>query len=133
MIEFYRWSFPRLTAVLYACGALLHVLRVLKAFPVTAAPFFIDWLIAALALYGGLGFLLNFREFGGSTSWRRVITGIMVVHLLISAILHVYIIATRSHAVLGLFPVAYSVGAIFVFLGFASVAATSRLPAVEPS
>jgi hypothetical protein len=127
MIDFYRSSFPRLTAVLYTGGALFHLIRVVSGFSPTDIPLFIDWIIAIVALYGGLGFLFYFRAFGKLGSWRRVVVGIMVLHLLTSAVVHVYIIVTQSHAVLGIFPITYSVAALFAFLGFAWVAATSRV------
>jgi hypothetical protein len=133
MIDFYRSSFPRLTAVLYTGGALFHFIRVLSGFSPTDIPVFIDWIIAIAALYGGLGFLFYFRAFGSSKSWRRVVVGIMVFHLLTSAVVHVYIIVTQSNVVLSIFPVAYSAAAFFAFLGFAWVAVTSRPPAVAAS
>ncbi len=130
MVEFYRSSFPRLTAVLYTGGAALHFMRVVTGFSPTDIPYFIDWVIALIALYGGLGFLVFFRELSPPSRWRRVLSGIMVFHLLGSTVLHAYILATRSHSVLGVFPVAYSAAAIFVFLGFAWVAGTTRLGSV---
>ncbi len=130
MVEFYRSSFPRLTAALYTGGAALHLVRVVTGFSPTDIPYFIDWVVASMALYGGLGFLVFFRELGPPSRWRRVLSGIMVFHLLGSTVLHAYILATRSHSVLGVFPVAYSAGAIFAFLGFAWVAGTTRLGSV---
>lgn len=130
MVEFYRSSFPRLTAALYTGGAALHFMRVVAGFSPTDIPYFIDWIIALIALYGGLGFLVFFRELSPPSRWRRVLSGIMVFHLLGSTVVHAYILATRSHSVLGVFPVAYSAGSIFVFLGFAWVAATTRLGSV---
>jgi hypothetical protein len=125
---------PRLsTALLYTGGALFHFIRVLTGFSPTDIPLFIDWVIAIAALYGGFGFLFYFRAFSNSKSWRRVVVGIMVFHLLMSAVVHVYIIVTQSHVVLSIFPVTYSAAAFFAFLGFAWVAATSRLPVVAPS
>ena len=43
MVEFYRSSFPRLTAVLYTGGAALHFMRVVTGFSPTDIPYFIDW------------------------------------------------------------------------------------------
>jgi len=130
MFEFYRSSFPRLTAALYTGGAAFHFMRVVSGFSPTDIPYFIDWVIALIALYGGLGFLVFFRALSPPSRWRRVLSGLMVFHLLGSTVLHAYILATRSHSVLGVFPVAYSAGAIFAFLGFAWVAGTTRLGSV---
>jgi hypothetical protein len=127
MIEFYRSSFPRFTAVLYIGGAVFHFIRALTAFSPTDIPFLIDWVIMLVAFYGGLGFLLFFRELGPPDPWRRGVSGIMVFHLLGSAVFHAYILATGSHQVLGVFPLAYSAGAFFAFLAFALVAATTRM------
>ena len=131
MIEFYRSSFSRLTAILYTAGALLHFSRVVSGFSPTDIPFFVDWVVALAALYGGVGFLLFFGELGPPSRWRRVVSGIMVFHLLVSTVLHVYILVTGSHSVLGVFPVAYSAGSIFGFLGFAWVASTTAPHLVE--
>ncbi|MHC4306645.1 MAG: hypothetical protein ACYS15_13575 [Planctomycetota bacterium] len=133
MVEFYRWSFPCLTAVLYTGGALIHLIRVLTGFSPTESPLFIDWVIALAALYGGFGFLIYFRAFGPCRNWRRAVVAIMVFHLLASAVVHIYIIVTQSHAILGIFPVAYSTAAFFAFLGLAWVAATSRASVVATS
>jgi hypothetical protein len=127
MAEFYRSSFPRLTAALYTGGAAFHFMRVVTGFSPTDIPYFIDWVIALIGLYGGLGFLVFFRELSPQSRWRQVLSGIMVFHLLGSTMLHAYILATRSHSVLGVFPLAYSAGAILAFLGFAWVAGTTRL------
>jgi hypothetical protein len=127
MLGVYRFSFPKLAVVLYTSGALLHALRVVTGFSPTDIPFFIDWVIAVGAAYAGVGFLLFFREMGPPGRVRRVLSAIMIVHLLGSTGLHVYILIRGSHDVLAVFPIAYSAAAAFGFLGFAWLAGTTHL------
>lgn len=104
----------------------------LTGFSPTDIPYLVDWIVAIGAGYGGVGFLVYFRELVASL-WRRVATGIMILHLLASVALHVYILAVGSHSVLSVFPLAYSAVAFFAFLGFAWLALSSQLEAAAPA
>jgi hypothetical protein len=129
VIELHRTSFPSLTAALYAGGALAHLVRVLVGLPLAQMPFLIDWIVTLLALYGGLGFALYFRDLAPARRWRRVCVVLMLAHLLATVVLHLYILAAASHAVLGIFPVGYSAAALAYFTFFAWLAATTHVPA----
>jgi hypothetical protein len=101
-------TFGRIVAVLYACGVVLHVSRILIGFEPSSIPRIVDVIIFIGALYGGVGYLKFWKYIYFSGRIIKVLYGIITFHLLGSVIIHTFIIAIPNNKILDIFPVWYS-------------------------
>jgi protein-S-isoprenylcysteine O-methyltransferase Ste14 len=122
----WRDILPAAAGMLYTAGALVHVWRIASGLSLLDMPWQVDWTILLVGSVAGVG-LVRFRhEIAYRGMWERVVHWLMVVHLLASVVLHSVLLATASHAPLGVFPLWYSGLAAGYFALFAARAWTMR-------
>ncbi len=121
----------RATAVLYTMGTLIHVLRLTFDFPLTRMPFAVDWTIIVIGSVGTLGLVLGSRDIAYRGSWERIVHGLIIVHLGISVVVHLWAVVRGDHEMFRIFPYQYSVFAVAYFAFFAWRQWTLRLEGTD--
>lgn len=115
--------FKLLAAITFACGAVIHICRVIVGREEWVHKYFtppVDIAFGVLILLAAIPGLLSWRRFSGGRA-GRIIYGFAMFMLLVSVALHLKTIKTWSTDYLIAFPVWYSLIEIplFVFLSFA--------------
>ncbi len=110
---------PRIVALIYTGGTVAHIFRLVVRFGWRDMPFFVDWALVVLGPIGVLGLVALADEISYRGWWERVTHWLIVIHLSISVVVHVWILAVRSHEVLKVFPYGYSYLAVAYFAFFA--------------
>jgi len=114
-------------AVLYSGGAVAQLLKLVYAFPWQEMPFIIDWLIVILGTIGAVTLVMQTRGIDYRGRWEMPVHFLIIVHLGVSVVLHLWIIAVQNHDLYGAFPPQYSYFALAYFLFFAWRSWTIRL------
>ncbi len=117
----------RSTAVLYTAGTLLQVLRLTFDFPVADLPFAVDWVIIVLGSVGAVGLVLGSRDIAYRGSWEKIVHWLIIVHLGISVLMHLWATVRGDHEMFSIFSYQYSVFAVVYFAFFAWRQWTVRL------
>jgi hypothetical protein len=122
-----RKASPKIVALIYTGGTVAHLFRLAVGFTWRDMPFFIDWILVVLGPIGIVGLVCLKNEVLYRGWWERATHWLIVAHLSISVLVHVWILAVRSHEVLSVFPYGYSYAALAYFAFFAWRSWTMRL------
>ncbi len=125
-----RGSFSHVVAAVYTAGTIFHVVRVIVRLDLSDMPFFPDVIITVLGSWGLAGMLWFAGEVQYRGTWERVVHWLITLHLLVSVVLHVWILAVQSHDALAVFSVRYSYFGALYFGFFAWRSWTMRLKPV---
>ena len=120
-------------AVLYTGGTVAQLLKLLYDFPWQEMPFIIDWLIVILGTIGVLALATQTRHIDYRGRWERPIHFLIIAHLTVSVILHLWTIYVQNHDLYIAFPLEYSYFALAYFAFFAWRSWTIRLAICERS
>lgn len=122
-----RAVFPRIVAVIYTGGTVAHLVRLYVGFTWSEIPFFIDWLLVVLGAVGVTGLIAFARQVDYRGAWEKIVHWLIVLHLGVSVLVHVWILIVHSHKILSPFPHVYSYFAVGYFGFFAWRSWTLRL------
>lgn len=111
--------FPRIGAAIYVTGIVSFIATRILDLPVAEMPVALHAVILVAAAVAGFGFLLHFRQILARGSLETVAYALVTGHLLLSAVLHAWSLASGSNAWIGLFPEWYPYLAIAYFAVFA--------------
>ena len=105
--------------MVYTAGTVVHILRLIFRFGLTNMPFEIDWVVVSLGPIGVIGLIVFSKHVCYRGRWEPITHWLIIIHLFISVVLHVWILATRSHQALSIFAYNYSYFATVYFAFFA--------------
>lgn len=106
-------------AVLYSGGSIAQLLKLIYDFPWQEMPFVIDWLIVILGTTGLATLTMQTRHIDYRGWWERPVHFLIIAHLGISVVLHLWTIYVQNHDVYAVFPREYSYFALAYFVFFA--------------
>ena len=89
--------------------------------------FFPDWGVVLLGTPGMVGLVLYANEIEYRGLWEKVVHWLIVAHLFLSVVLHVWILVERTHEMLSVFSLEYSYFALGYFGLFAWRSWTMKL------
>ena len=116
---YYAKSFARVATLIYCMGIIMLILSLIGILPITEMPNFVHYVIILFAGYGGIGFIVYSRKVKFKNIPDKIVFGLIIFHLNISAILHIYSIIANSNEWIGAFPEWYPYLAIVYFASFA--------------
>ena len=108
-----------ITAVLYTGGSIRQLLRVITNFQLQNLPYVVDWAIVVLGSIGAVTLVRLTARIVYRGRWEKSVHFIIILHLVLSVVLHAWAILVHSHDVFGFFPVEYSYFALLYFVFFA--------------
>ena len=114
-----RGHFRVVAAVTYTAGTILHVVRLIVRLGWEDMPFVPDWIIVILGSYGATGLIVFAKEVEYRGTWEVLTHWLITIHLVVSVLLHAWILAVRSHQALAVFTLSYSYFAVAYFGFFA--------------
>ena len=114
-----RRVFPKVVALTYTGGTVVHILRLIFRFDLKYMPFEVDWVIVTLGPIGVTGLVVFSKHLHYRARWEHVTHWLIIIHLFISVVLHAWIRAVHSHQALSIFPYSYSYFATAYFAFFA--------------
>ena len=82
-------------------------------------PFIIDWFIVILGTIGVTTLVLQTRYINYRSWWEKPVHILIIAHLSVSVILHLWTIYVQNHDLYGAFPREYSYFALAYFVLFA--------------
>lgn len=106
-------------AMLYTGGSIAQLLKLIYNFPWQEMPFFIDWLIVILGLIGVTTLLTQTRNIAYRGRWEKPVHFLIIFHLGVSVVLHLWTIYAQNHDLYAMFPLEYSYFALVYFVFFA--------------
>ncbi len=106
-------------AALYSGGTVAQLLKLLYDFPWQEMPFIIDWLIVILGTIGIVALATQTRHVDYRGWWERPIHFLIIAHLGVSVVLHLWTIYVQNHDLYAAFPREYSYFALAYFAFFA--------------
>lgn len=106
-------------AVLYSGGSVAQLLKLIYDFPWQEMPFVIDWLIVILGTIGVATLTMQTRHIDYRGRWERPVHFLIIAHLGVSVVLHLWTIYIQNHDVYSAFPLEYSFFALAYFVFFA--------------
>jgi len=125
----YRGTFLKVGIFVFAGGVVAHVLRLSVGLPVTQTPVSIHTLLVVLPAYTGVGCIVYARRINLAGLRQKIILGLIIGLLFITAVMHLYSVVAHDSRWLGIFPMWYSVVAVIVYGGFALFLKTRTLEA----
>ena len=114
-----RIVFPKVVAMTYSAGTVVHILRLIFRFDLTHMPLEIDWVVVSLGPIGVIGLIVCSKHIFYRGRWEHITHWLIIVHLFISVVAHVWILAVQSHQALSIFGYSYSYFAAVYFAFFA--------------
>ena len=120
-------------AALYSGGSVAQLLKLVYNFPWQEMPFIIDWLIVILGTIGVTTLATQTRNIDYRGRWEKPVHFLIIVHLGVSVVLHLWTIYIQNHDLYAAFPFEYSYFALTYFVFFAWRSWTVRLVNVESS
>ena len=114
-----RIVFPKIVAMIYTAGTVVHILRLIFRFELTKMPYEIDWVPVILGPIGVIGLIVFAKHVRYRGRWEHITHWLIIIHLFISVVLHAWILAVRSHQSLSIFAYSYSYFAAGYFAFFA--------------
>ena len=120
-------------AVLYSGGSIAQLLKLIYNFPWQEMPFIIDWLIVILGTIGVTTLTLETRNIDYRGWWEKPVHFLIVAHLGVSVVLHIWTIYVSNHNLYAAFPLEYSYFAVAYFVFFAWRSWTVKLVGRETS
>ena len=122
-----RQNFAKAVAVIYTGGTVAHVLRLIYRFTWQEMPYWPDWILSILGTVGVVGLVMFAREVDYRGTWERITHWLIVTHLGVSVVVHMWILAVHSHEVLAGFSLGYSYFGAVYFAFFAWRSWTMRM------
>ncbi len=113
-----RVVFPKVVAMVYTAGTVVHILRLIFRFDLMRMPFEVDWVIVTLGPIGVIGLIVFSKHVYYRGRWEHFTHWLIIIHLFISVVLHAWILAVRSHQALSIFAYSYSYFATAYFAFF---------------
>ncbi len=117
--SFYADTFARAAATIYCMGIIVLILSLVGILPITEMPNFIHYVIILFAGYSGIGFIVYRRKVRFKNILDKIVFGLIIFHLIVSVILHIYSIIANSNEWIRAFPAWYPNLAIVYFAAFA--------------
>ena len=114
-----RRVFPKVVALTYTGGTVVHIVRLIFRFDLKYMPFEVDWVIVTLGPIGVTGIIVFSKHVYYRGMWENITHWLIIIHLFISVVVHVWILAVRSHQALSIFGYSYSYFAAAYFGYFA--------------
>jgi hypothetical protein len=106
-------------AVLYSGGSVAQLLKLIYNFPWQEMPFIIDWVIVILGTIGVTTLATQTRNIDYRGRWEMPLHFVIIVHLGVSVVLHLWTLYVQNHDLYAAFPVEYSYFALAYFVFFA--------------
>lgn len=106
-------------AVLYTGGSIAQLLKVIYDFPWQEMPYVIDWLIIILGTIGMITLAIQTRNIDYRGWWEKPVHFLIIAHLGVSVLLHLWTIYIQNHDLYAAFPLGYSYFALMYFVFFA--------------
>ena len=106
-------------AALYTGGSIAHLLRLIYELPLQDMPYIIDWAIVILGSLGATTLIIQTGRISYRSWWEKPVHFLIIIHLLISVVLHLWAIYFQSHNVFDVFSYEYSYFALAYFVLFA--------------
>jgi hypothetical protein len=106
-------------AVLYSGGSVAQLLKLIYNFQWQEMPFIIDWLIVILGTIGVTTLATQTRNIDYRGRWEMPLHFVIIVHLGVSVVLHLWTLYVQNHDLYAAFPVEYSYFALAYFVFFA--------------
>ncbi len=113
---FYR-TFAWVALLPYVGGTVFHGLRLARRFTAEEMPYPVDWVVVVVGGYATAGFIRFARTVRFTGMRDRILYGLVIVHLGLSAVVHAWSLATGNHDWVTAFPLGYSWFALFYFVG----------------
>jgi len=129
----FETTWVRIVALIYTGGTVAQILRLIVRFGWQDIPFFPDWILATAGPIGVAGMVVHANRIAYRGLWERLTHWVIVAHLAISVLLHIWILIVRSHAVLSVFGYSYSYFAVVYFAFFAWRSWTLRFQQAQES
>ena len=114
-----RKVFPKIVAMVYTAGTVVHILRLIFRLELKKMPFEVDWVIVTLGPIGVTGLIVFSKHVHYRGRWEPVTHWLIIIHLFISVVVHAWILAVHSHQALSIFAYSYSYFATIYFAFFA--------------
>ncbi len=114
-------------AALYTGGSVAQLLKLIYDFPWQEMPYVIDWIIVILGSVGAATLTVQTQRIDYRGWWEKPVHFLIIAHLTVSVLLHLWAIYIQSHDVFAVFPFEYSYFAIVYFVFFAWRSWTVRL------
>ena len=114
-----RIVFPKVVALIYTGGTVAHILRLIFRPDMTEMPFWVDWVLVILGPIGVIGLIVFSKHVHYRGRWEHITHWLIIIHLFISVVFHVWIIAVQSHDAVSVFAYSYSYFAALYFAFFA--------------
>ena len=106
-------------AALYTGGSVAQLLKLVYDFPWQEMPFIIDWFIVTLGTIGVVTLTLQTGQIDYRGRWEKPVHFLIIAHLAVSVIIHLWTIYVQNHDLYGAFPREYSYFALAYFVMFA--------------
>ncbi len=120
-------------AALYSGGSVAQLLKLVYNFPWQEMPFIIDWLIVIMGTIGVTTLATQTRNIDYRGRWEKPVHFLIIMHLGVSVVLHLWTIYIQNHDLYTAFPLEYSYFALAYFVFFAWRSWTVRLVNVRSS
>jgi|GEM_PF-1289153 len=111
-------SFTIIAIITYSIGMVGHILVLLTGQAGSEMPNAVHWIVLLLAGYAGLGFLINFKIIPFVNLLDKMLYLLVMIHLLSSALIHLYSILFQTNNWLKVFDYSYSYFAVVYFALF---------------
>ena len=124
-----KYTFTKVAVLTYCMGACVHLTVLVTGQPGNQMPDIAHWLVTLLAGYAGIGFIVNIKKTPFKGLGDKVIYGLVLFHLMSSALVHAYSIIWHTNDWLSAFSYSYSYFALvyFVLFGYYSLRLDKRL------
>lgn len=110
--------FAKVAVLTYCLGAIAHIVVLVSGHPGDQMPIAIHWIVTLFAGYAGVGFILNIKRMSFKNFSDRFFYGLVLIHLITSAIIHAYSIIWSTNEWLTYFSNTYSYFAVVYFITF---------------
>ena len=112
-------TFTKVMILSYCLGALGHIMVIIFKPTLLEMPYSAHSIVALLAGYSGLGLMMYFKKINFKNLVEKSIYAFILVHLVVSALLHAYSVLWHDNAWLKIFKPSYSYYAGVYFAVFA--------------
>jgi len=96
------------TAVLYTGGCIAQISHLVFKFSWQYMPFFVDWVIIVVGSSGAIALTLCTSQIAYRGTWERIVHVLIIIHLLVSVVMHIWALVAGHHNMFGVFPYEYS-------------------------
>ena len=115
----YRLSFLKVGAFVLTAGVVAHVIHITIGLPLTQMPVSLHAVLVVLPSYAVFGCIIYARQIELDGVLRKITFALVTGLLVTTVVMHLYSILAQDSEWYGIFPMWYSVMAIFIYAGFA--------------